>query len=73
MTRRTFNWNYHTAHELGQSHVADQSSEEAAFVQDTASLDPKAYRAAYRKRQQGRDERLGIGKPNANQLPNIYA
>lgn len=53
---RNFNWNYTTAHPLGESHVKDARRDEQMFNRETAVLDNAAAKAKLRERQRERHE-----------------
>jgi hypothetical protein len=66
MTRKHFNWNYTTAHELGRSRQHDDMLEEREFVHQHSSKSNREYKEALRARQRAKMDALGL-------LPNIYA
>ena len=70
---RNFNWNYQTAHAYGHSHVRDDAEDEREFVQRTAMMSGREYRAALKQRQAERIHEAISGHSNPDLLPNIYA
>ncbi len=69
MTRRNFNWNYNTAHPLGQSHVRDQREDSLAFVREQAMLDNVTAKRRLQERQRERNE---FFERNPHLLRNIH-
>lgn len=71
MNKRAFNWDYKTAHSLGQSHVADQRDAEQLRVLEEATNPRYSPRnASHFERQRERHE---FFDRNPHLLTNIHA
>lgn len=56
MSRRNFNWNFRTAHPLGESSVKDNQREERMFAREQANLTNEQAKARQIARQRERHD-----------------